>query len=403
MKILLNIFIIPAAIFFQFYFFNSTDSFSKKEIVQQDSVAYATIRIVGDLMCHSTQFNYAKVSADSFDFTGVYKEVKNYLSAADLTIGNLETVTAGKSKSYSGYPYFNAPDDFVSALKDAGFKLLVTANNHAIDQGEKGVTRTIEQIVKNGMNYSGTASSQADKDSIRIFDLNGIKIAVLAYTENTNGIQIPKGKDYLVNLVNSDSIANDIFKARNEGAEIVLVQFHYGEEYEREPNTYQKQTVDSTISRGADIIIGSHPHAIQPLKYFKTENAKLDTGLIAYSMGNFISNQRWRYSDAGLILSITLAKNILKDSVYISDVQYLPTWVFKGEVGGKKEYVIIPEDPSKPDSTYNYLSEKDLKDMKQAFEDTKEIITKYTSNVSLTGQNQFVQKTSQDSISIQLR
>ena len=387
MKILLNIFIIPAAIFFQFYFFNSTVSFSKKEIVQKDSVAYATIRIVGDLMCHSTQFNYAKVSADSFDFTGVYKEVKSYLSDADLTIGNLETVTAGKSKSYSGYPFFNAPDDFVSALKDAGFNLLVTANNHAIDQGEKGVIRTIEQIVKNRMNYSGTAISQADKDSIRIFDLNGIKIAVLAYTENTNGIQIPKGKDYLVNLVNSDSIAVDINKARNKGAEIVLVQFHYGEEYKREPNTYQKQTVDSTISSGADIIIGSHPHAIQPLNYFKTENAKLDTGLIAYSMGNFISNQRWRYSDAGVILSITLAKNILKDSVYISDVQYLPTWVFKGEIEGKKEYVIIPEDPTKPDSTYTYLSEKDLKEMRQAFDDTNYIINMYAKKNNLVKGN----------------
>ena len=387
MKILLNIFIIPAAIFFQFYFFNSTVSSSKKEIVQKDSVAYATIRIVGDLMCHSTQFNYAKVSADSFDFTGVYKEVKSYLSDADLTIGNLETVTAGKSKSYSGYPLFNAPDDFVSALKDAGFNLLVTANNHAIDQGEKGVIRTIEQIVKNRMNYSGTAISQADKDSIRIFDLNGIKIAVLAYTENTNGIQIPKGKDYLVNLVNSDSIAVDINKARNKGAEIVLVQFHYGEEYKREPNTYQKQTVDSTISSGADIIIGSHPHAIQPLNYFKTENAKLDTGLIAYSMGNFISNQRWRYSDAGVILSITLAKNILKDSVYISDVQYLPTWVFKGEIEGKKEYVIIPEDPTKPDSTYTYLSEKDLKEMRQAFDDTNYIINMYAKKNNLVKGN----------------
>ena len=387
MKILLNIFIIPAAIFFQFYFFNSTVSFSKKEIVQKDSVAYATIRIVGDLMCHSTQFNYAKVSADSFDFTGVYKEVKSYLSDADLTIGNLETVTAGKSKSYSGYPFFNAPDDFVSALKDAGFNLLVTANNHAIDQGEKGVIRTIEQIVKNRMNYSGTAISQADKDSIRIFDFNGIKIAVLAYTENTNGIQIPKGKDYLVNLVNSDSIAVDINKARNKGAEIVLVQFHYGEEYKREPNTYQKQTVDSTISSGADIIIGSHPHAIQPLNYFKTENAKLDTGLIAYSMGNFISNQRWRYSDAGVILSITLAKNILKDSVYISDVQYLPTWVFKGEIEGKKEYVIIPEDPTKPDSTYTYLSEKDLKEMRQAFDDTNYIINMYAKKNNLVKGN----------------
>ena len=401
MKILLNILIIPIFLILNFFFFNTYSSKQVEKITPQDSITYATIRIVGDLMCHSTQFNYAKVNADSFDFTGIYREVKNYLSDADLTIGNLETVTAGNSKPYSGYPFFNAPDEFIYALKDAGFNLLVTANNHAIDQGEKGVTRTIEQIVKNGMNYSGTAKSQADKDSIRIFDLNGIRIALLAYTENTNGISIPKGKDYLVNVINSDSISNDINKAKNKGAEIVLVQFHYGEEYKREPNTYQKQTVDSTISYGADIIIGSHPHAIQPLKYFKTENAKLDTGLIAYSMGNFISNQRWRYSDAGVILSITLAKNILTDSVYISDVEYLPTWVFKGEINGKKEYMILPEDSTKADSVYTYFSKKDLKDMKQAFADTKEIITKYTGKVKLSEPVQFVQKMLQDSLAIQ--
>ncbi len=401
MKILLNIIVLPSILILTFFLFNSNPKISEEKSVPQDSVTYATIKIVGDLMCHSTQFNYAKVNADSFDFTGVYREVKKYLSDADLTIGNLETVTAGKLKGYSGYPFFNAPDDFIYAIKDAGFDLLVTANNHAIDQGEKGVKRTIEQILKNDLSYSGTALSESDKDSIRIFNLNGIKIAILAYTENTNGVPIPKGKDYLVNLINKDSISNDISDARDAGAEIVLTQFHYGEEYKREPNTYQKETVENTILLGADIIIGSHPHSIQPLKYFKTVNAKLDTGLIAYSMGNFISNQRWRYSDAGVILSITLAKNVFTDSVYISDIQYLPTWVFKGEINGKKEYVIFPEDPEKPDSAYIYLNEKDLRDMEQAFDDTKEIITKYTSKVKLSEPVQMIKKMSPDSLIIQ--
>jgi poly-gamma-glutamate capsule biosynthesis protein CapA/YwtB (metallophosphatase superfamily) len=383
MKIFISFFIIPFFLALNLFLFNSDFTAKQQNETPKDSVTYATIRIVGDLMCHSTQFNYAKVSADSFDFRGVYSEVKEFLSGADFTIGNLETVTAGKSKGYSGYPFFNAPDDFIYAIKDAGFDLLVTANNHAIDQGEKGITRTIEQILKNGLSYSGTATCEKDRDSIRIFDLNGIKISILAYTENTNGNEIPKGKDYLVNIINQDSISLDIKKARNLGADIVLVQFHFGEEYKREPNTYQKQTVDSTILLGADIIIGSHPHSIQPLNYYKTENAKLDTGLIAYSMGNFISNQRWRYSDAGVILSITLAKNISKDSIYISEVNYLPTWVYRGLIDDKKEYVIIPEDTTKSDSSYKYLNEADLKNMKQAFEDTDYILNLYTNKSNI--------------------
>jgi len=349
-----------------------------------DSIITANIKIVGDLMCHSTQFKYAWVNADSFDFTGVYREVKKYLSDADLTIGNLETVTAGNSKKYSGYPFFNAPDDFIYALKDAGFDLLITANNHVLDQGEKGVIRTIEKISENKLNYSGTAKNQNDKDSLRIFDINNIKIAVLAYTENTNGIPVPKGKDYLINIVDSLRIKKDIEKARTFGADIVIVQFHFGVEYKREPNKYQQDIVEKTILAGADIIIGSHPHVIQPLKYFKTINGNIDTGLIAYSLGNFISNQRWRYSDAGIILNIEIAKNLKRDSFYILKVSYLPTWVFRGETDKGKEYIILPADTSGKNSTFNFLYATDKKLMIEAFEDTKESITKYTGNIELT-------------------
>lgn len=371
------------SITFQYYFFNPSGIEKNNTLVLKDSVLSATLCFVGDLMCHSTQFNYAKVDADSFDFTGVYSEVKKYLSEPDLTIGNLETVIAGEGKNYSGYPYFNAPDDFIYALKAAGFDLLVTANNHALDQGWKGVKKTIDVINDYKIHRTGTFISQEDRDSIRIFLVNSIKIAFLAYSENTNGLPIPQGKEFVINLIDEDLIKSDIKKAREKNVDVVIVHLHYGPEYNREPSDYQKEIVQKIIELGADIIIGGHPHVVEPFDIYKTNNTKLDSGFVAYSMGNFISNQRWRYSDAGVILNVQISKNKFTDSVYVSDISYLPTWVFKGQTEEGREYIILPSQIGEEDSTYTFLTGEDKKLMKEAFEDTKEIITKYNSNFKL--------------------
>lgn len=383
MKIIFIISVFIAVIRFQQFFFNCEFIQKPEAPSLEDSVLTATLCFVGDLMCHSTQFNYAKVDADSFDFTGVFKEVKPFLSNADLTIGNLETVIAGKNKKYSGYPYFNAPDDFICALKDAGFNLLTTANNHALDQGWEGVKRTIDVINENKIHRTGTFISQEDRDSIRIFQINSIKIAILAYSENTNGVSIPKGKDFVINLISDELIKRDIDKARNKNVDVVLVYLHYGPEYNREPSDYQKEVVQKIIELGADIIIGGHPHVIEPFDFFKTNNTKLGSGFVAYSMGNFISNQRWRYSDAGVILNIKISKNKFTDSVYIDGVNYIPTWVFKGSTEKGSEYIILPLGAGREDSTYNFLTSNDKKLMIEAFNDTKEIITKYNREFKL--------------------
>jgi len=387
-----NIFTIVAftlTVAFQYFFINPTGLKNIEKPVLKDSVLTATLCFVGDIMCHSTQFNYAKVNADSFDFTGVYKEVKGYLSSADLTIGNLETVIAGEETGYSGYPYFNAPDDFVYALKDAGFDLLITANNHALDQGWDGVEKTIDVINENKIHRTGTFTSQEDQDSIRIFQINTIKIAILAYSENTNGVPIPKGKDFVINLIDEDKMSEDISRVREKDVDVVLVHLHYGPEYNREPSDYQEEIVQKLIEYGADIIIGGHPHVVQPFNYFKTNNTNLDSGFIAYSMGNFVSNQRWRYSDAGVILNLEISKNIFADSVFISEINYIPTWVFKGDTEKGREYIILPSELSDEDSLYSFLTANDKKLMREAFYDTKEIVTKYQTNIRLSDQRKF--------------
>lgn len=369
-----------------FFILNSPSSFrfydGNRTINSIDSSVTISISVVGDLMCHSPQFEYAQVAKDSFDFSPVYRNVKKYLESSDFTFGNLETVSSGKSDGgYTGYPFFNTPSSYITALKNIGFDLLVTANNHSLDRKERGILKTIDEIENRNLNYVGTYKSQSDRDSIRIFDIKGIKIAFLAYSYGTNGNPIPDGKNYLINLIDYDLIEKDIKSAKQNGAELVLVHFHFGEEYKREPVQFQKDVVNKTIELAADIIIGGHPHVLQPVNFFKTNNATLDSGFVAYSMGNFFSNQQGRYKDAGMILTIDITKDLMNNKIEIKEVKYLPTWVFKGNTSNGKEYVIMP-DATIFDSTIT-LSKIESVKMDQAFDDTRFIINKYTNNYRL--------------------
>ena len=376
--------ILSVSILFLFVF-NYSSSYklwdSNRSVVNTaiDSTVTISISVVGDLMCHSPQFEYAKVDKDSFDFDPPFKEVKYILSASDFTFGNFETVTAGKENGgYTGYPFFNSPASYITTLKNIGFDLLITANNHALDRGEKGITKTIESIQQNNLNYIGTFLSEKDRDSVRIFSIKGIKIAFLAYSYGTNGNPIPKGKSFLINLINYDLIAHDIKTARKDGAELVLVNYHFGEEYKRLPVKFQTDVVDKTIELGADIIIGGHPHVIQPVKFFKTQDTILDTGFVAYSMGNFFSNQSKRYTDAGMILTIKINKNFNTNKIQLEEVDFIPTWVYHGNISNRKGYLILPAINSSASDTL--LSTNDYLKMKQAFSDTRDIVTKYSIN-----------------------
>lgn len=337
-----------------------------------DSIVNVRIAVTGDLMCHSVQFNYARVDKDNFDFNPVFRYIRKYLNDADFTFGNLETVTAGKNRGFSGYPFFNSPDEFISALSNAGFDLLTTSNNHSLDQGEKGVLRTIEMLNKNNICYNGTYISQKDRDSVRVFNIKGIKTAFLSYSYGTNGNPIPKGKNYLINIIDTVQIREDISNARKI-SDMVIVHYHFGEEYKRNPTQEQQLVVNKTIEYGADIIIGGHPHVIEHASYFETNNAMLDTGYVIYSMGNFLSNQRWRYSDAGVIVYLNIEKNFTTGKIRLTRVDYTPTWVFKGNTEKGREYIILPSS-SYNDRTLNFLNSSERQKMRTSFEDTKEIL-----------------------------
>ncbi|MFA6597708.1 MAG: CapA family protein [Ignavibacteriaceae bacterium] len=379
MKLHSNIFLLFSAVVFALLNISNQNEEKIPKTNSPDTTSI-TISVVGDLMCHSPQYEYAKVALDSFDFTPAFNEIKKYFGSSDFVFGNLETVTAGKAKTYSGYPFFNSPKDYITSLKKIGFNFLFTSNNHCLDRGETGVVRTLEELKKNEINSTGTFASQNERDSITVLSANGISFAVVSYTYGTNGNLVPKGKHYLVNLISDSLVSSDIQKARSCNVDFVLVYFHFGEEYQREPNTYQKAVVQNAIDAGADVILASHPHVLQPIEFFKSKG-KLDSGFVAYSLGNFISNQRWRYSDAGVILQFKIKMNRVSHDLKLENIAFVPTWVFKGKIDKKNQFVILPSSKSKND--FPFLSNQDYYKMNQSFQDSKQILQKYSPSLQI--------------------
>jgi len=368
------------------------DKNAKAEVIKKDSIVSLSITTTGDLMCHSSQFQLAKQTDGSYDFLPVYSLVKEYLAASDFTIGNLETVLGGTSKNFSGYPQFNSPNEYADALKKVGFDALITTNNHSYDYLDTGIKRTLDELNNRNIPAVGTFYSPSDRDSIRIFRVKGVKIALLAYTAFSNN-PVAVAKRFSINFIDSALLAKDIKKARTIGAELVLVNFHWGIEYKRFPSDYQKNVTQYAASLGADIIFGGHPHVLQPVEFLPSKDGVgLDSCFVIYSLGNFISAQNKRYTDAGLMLTLQLAKNLTTNKIYIQHTDYVPTWVFKGIVNGKSQYLIFPAFAAEAKEypltmkhlvpeEIKFLSETNLQKMKQAGEDTKEILTYYAKNL----------------------
>ena len=363
---------------------NNNEAINYSSTIQYipDSLSEITINLVGDLMCHLPQTNNAKLPNGEYDFNPSFEYIKPYLQDADITIGNLETTFAGTTQPYAGYPAFNSPDAYCKAIKEAGFDFLVTANNHSMDTREDGLLRTIDVIKKNGLGYAGTYLNQRDHDSIRILNIKGIKLGILNYTYGTNGSYPHTEHKYMLNVIDSAGITSAVKLAKQNGADVVLVFYHMGLENITEPTQAQKDAVRFALDAGATLVIGAHPHVVGPTKTLYS-SAINDTAFVAYSLGNFLSNQYWRYTDAGVILKLTIQKNITKNTTSFKSASYLPTWVYRGD-GGKKMHILFPAQWAS-DSTKlpSFLNANHKQKMAEALEDTKSIITKYNFKITL--------------------
>ncbi len=300
----------------------STNSSSTTSV---NNIGYdtVTLAIVGDLMCHSTQFERAR-TATGFDFVPAFSPVEKYLSGADLTFGNLETVTAGAEAKFTGYPMFNTPVEYVDALKTVGFDVLTTANNHSLDRRFPGVVRTLEELDKRQILHTGTARSATERNTPLIITNKSLKLGALAYTFSTNGIPIPAGQEFCVNMIDTVQMKKDIDAIRAAGAEMIAVFIHWGDEYQRYPNDRQKTIARFLHKQGVELILGAHPHVLQPTQLMS--GTRVNTFTI-YSMGNFVSAQRKQYTDCGMILRIQLIKDRSSGQIKLGKLDYIPTYV----------------------------------------------------------------------------
>ena len=263
-----------------------------------------TLVAVGDIMMHTPVSQSAHQPDDSYDFRPHFQYVRPIFQNADLVLGNLETPLAGGP--LSGYPAFNGPDDLIDSLKWAGFSALTLANNHSLDKGWKGLQRTAELVRDRDIMYVGAYLSAEDRARPRIFSAGGLKVGLLGYTYGVNGgWEYPGGESWRLNFVDEEIMRADLAALKAAGADFMVVNVHFGDEYQRKPNRRQLALTQSLFEAGADLIIGHHPHVIQP-GVLRHRGADGDQAAV-FSLGNFISNQRDRYTDQGLMVTAHLS------------------------------------------------------------------------------------------------
>ena len=332
------------------------------EIQEPEPVIHtALVNFTGDLMCHSYQYEESYNSeTGEYEFDHNFAAVKKYFDSADYTVGNLETVLGGEEIGARDYPCFNTPDSFASAAKDAGFDFFTTANNHCVDQGTSSLIRTLDVLDSLGIKHTGTSRSQEECDNIEITEINGIKFVFLSYTYGTNGM--PFENDYNVNLMEEEAIVSDIKKAKSLEPDFVVVMPHMGNEYELYANTHQKNWADLMFNAGADIIVASHPHVLQPMEMrtITNEDGSTRQGYIMYSMGNFISSQTTPPRNASIILNMSF-KKIDDNPAEITKVSFVPIWTQFRNGSNVNDFVVrsVFDVLTDPDKETKYRS-KDL-------------------------------------------
>ncbi|PQD94485.1 capsular biosynthesis protein [Pradoshia eiseniae] len=295
-----------------------------------------TIGAIGDILIHTRVYEDARTD-DSYDFKRMLAPVKKMLEEPDFTIANQESLAGGSKLGLSGYPAFNSPYEITDALVDAGIDLVTLANNHSLDKGEKGIQSSLAYYDKIGMPYVGMHKDELDASTERILSIQGIKVGFLSYTYGTNGIQVPDGKDYLVNYLEDKKIISDL-KSMRDKADIILVNAHWGNEYERTPSEEQRRLAKLMAENGADVIIGHHPHVLQPIEWLKHDNGET---LVVYSLGNFLSGQVRDYKDIGGMVTVEIEKtwNEKGSKTSVLNPSFSPTYMVSSN---EKNYEVRP-------------------------------------------------------------
>lgn len=297
-----------------------------------------TVSAIGDMLIHRRVYNDAKTDS-GYDFMPMLQHVEKYLNDTTITFANQETMIGGEELGLSTYPTFNSPKAVGDALKEIGVNVVSLANNHTLDRGEEVIQSAIRHWETIDMMYVGAYKDEVDRNNLRIFQTDeGISVAFLAYTYGTNGIPVPEGRDFLVNLIDKELMASEIKEAKKQ-ADVIILSLHFGNEYERYPSEEQKDLVQFAADQGVHAVLGHHPHVLQPIDWVEGENG--NQTFVVYSLGNFLSGQDKLYRQIGGIVKFTIRKVSVvgKDRIEIVEPKFLPTYV---SMENNSNYQVLP-------------------------------------------------------------
>ena len=306
------------------------------QTAESEDTHQVTLLFAGDLMQHDGQIKAARTADGGYDYAEVFARVAPEIKRHDISIANLEVTLAGPP--YKGYPNFSAPDEYMHAAVDAGFNVLLTANNHCCDMRGKGLRRTIEQLDERRVQHLGTYRNMEERQRKYplLIDCNNIRIALLNFTYGTNGMPIPA--PFVVNMEDSRQIAKDIAAAQQGGADVIIAFPHWGIEYALLPSAEQRKRAEWLLEKGVHHVIGCHPHVVQPFEVSTDEGG--EQHLTVFSLGNYVSNMQRPNTDGGAMVSMTLTKKAGKTSMTACD--YSLFWVARPAISGRKNFRIYP-------------------------------------------------------------
>lgn len=302
------------------------------------ALSKVTLVAVGDNLIHNTLIDAGQNDNGAPDYSSFYENIKQYISAADIAVINQETMLGGSEFEYAGYPCFNTPWEVGIAAIDAGFDIFTCATNHSLDIGFAGIEQECKFFDSHPeVTHVGTNDTEEDYNTIIYYEKNGIKFALLNYTYGTNGISLPSGKEWCVNMMDKDKITADVNTAK-QNADVVIVFPHWGTENSSAVSSYQKEYVELFSNLGVDIVIGCHPHVLQTVEWVENERTGKQM-LVYYSLGNFISHQTSVDQLCGGMAEITIEKK--NDSISISSAKMAPVvcWYSKSD-GGKFKFSV---------------------------------------------------------------
>ncbi len=321
-------------------------------------VKRAKLVAIGDILLHQPVYKDAATPEGTYDFFPMFTQVKPLLESADIAVANQETMIGGKELGLSSYPLFNSPFEIGDALKDAGIDIVTLANNHTMDKGEQAIQNALSYWNQIQMPYTGAFQSFEDREEIRTLRKNDITFSFLAYSYGTNGMPVPEDKPYLINLIDLPLIQQDVRKAK-ELSDVVVVSMHWGNEYESLPSTSQLELARELSTMGVDIIIGHHPHVLQPMDWIERPDGSKT--FVMYSLGNFLSGQIGLDRRIGGIGGIEVTKTTFqgKSTITLNEPNFISTYTHHTN---NRDFEIIPMD---------VLTDAHLIDHKQYTESTQ--------------------------------